>query len=115
MVLCGGLLVAAGTQAGAAPELDPSTGLVMADDWRLVAAHCGACHSTRLVTQNRGSRETWLALIRWMQATQGLWPLNPPSEQAIVDYLATWYGPVAQGRRAPLATELMPKLNDKKN
>ena len=118
-VLCSSLLLAGAVPAGAqpaeTPALDPASGLIMADSWRLVAAHCGACHSTRLVTQNRGSRETWLAMIRWMQDSQGLWPLNPPSEQAIVDYLATWYGPMRQGRRAPLAANLMPPNSDKKN
>ena len=43
------------------------------DNWQIVAAHCGACHSTRLVTQNRGSRETWLHMIRWMQDNGKTW------------------------------------------
>lgn len=88
--------------------VDPATGLVMDDNWQLVAAHCGACHSTRLVTQNRGSRDTWLYLIRWMQETQGLWPFNEPTEQILLDYLATNYGPLAGSRRAPLPASLLP-------
>ncbi len=88
--------------------VDPATGLVMDDNWQIVAAHCGACHSTRLVTQNRGSRDTWLHLIQWMQETQGLWVFNEPTEQILLDYLATNYGPLAASRRAPLPANLLP-------
>ncbi len=87
---------------------DPATGLVMDENWQIVAAHCGACHSTRLVTQNRGSRETWLHMIRWMQDSQGLWPFNEPTETMLLDYLEKNYGPLAASRRQPLPTELMP-------
>lgn len=90
---------------------DPDTGLVMDGPWRLVGAHCGACHSTRLVTQNRGSRQHWLGLIRWMQETQGLWPLNAETEEQILDYLVQWYGPVPTGRRMPLPEHLLPAYN----
>lgn len=98
------------TGAAASTELptDPATGLVMDDNWQIVAAHCGACHSTRLVTQNRGSRETWLHMIRWMQDSQGLWPFNEPTETMLLDYLEKNYGPLAASRRQPLPRELMP-------
>jgi len=91
-----------------APPTDPASGLIMDENWQIVAAHCGACHSTQLVTQNRGSRETWEHLIRWMQATQGLWPFPEPTETQILDYLAANYGPVASSRRQPLPPELLP-------
>ncbi len=98
----------------AASELptDPATGLVMDENWQIVAAHCGACHSTRLVTQNRGSRETWLHMIRWMQDSQGLWPFNEPTEKMLLDYLEKHYGPLAASRRQPLPAELMPPTVD---
>ena len=89
-------------------ETDPATGLVIDDHWELVRAHCIACHSTQLVTQNRGSRETWLALIRWMQDSQGLWPFNEETERILLDYLETNYGPAAAARRQPLPASLMP-------
>ena len=100
--------------AAASTELptDPATGLVMDENWQIVAAHCGACHSTRLVTQNRGSRETWLHLIRWMQDSQGLWPFNEPTEKMLLDYLEKHYGPLAASRRQPLPPELMPPTMD---
>lgn len=103
-----GICLASGAAAAEALPTDPATGLVMDDNWQIVAAHCGACHSTRLVTQNRGSRETWLHLIRWMQDSQGLWPFNEPTETMLLDYLEKHYGPVAASRRQPLPAALMP-------
>ena len=55
-----------------------------------------------LVTQNKADREGWLEMIRWMQEKQGLWELEPELENAILDYLAANYGPVAASRRPPL-------------
>lgn len=101
-------LVPAVAQSPEPLPVDPATGLVMDDNWQVVAAHCGACHSTRLVTQNRGSRDTWLYLFRWMQETQGLWAFNEPTEQILLDYLSTNYGPLAASRRAPLPASLLP-------
>lgn len=86
-------------------EVDPSTGLVIGPGWEDVRAHCGACHSLALVTQNRGDAEHWRSLIRWMQASQNLWDLGP-AETQIVDYLAAHYGaPAVIPRRQPLVTE----------
>ena len=94
--------------ASGGPELDPDTGLVLDAGWELVRAHCTACHSARLVTQNRGQRQTWQHMIRWMQATQGLWPLDADTGTRILDYLAANYAPAASGRRQPLPPELLP-------
>ncbi len=85
----------------AGEDIDPASGLKIAPGMEQVKAQCGVCHSTRLVTQNRADREGWLKLIRWMQETQGLWPLGP-AEPEILDYLASQYGPQQRGRRAPL-------------
>ena len=106
-----GVFAAAAFGAAMAAEplpTDPASGLVMDDNWQIVAAHCGACHSTRLVTQNRGSRETWLEMIRWMQDSQGLWPFNEETERILLDYLETNYGPAVAARRQPLPASLMP-------
>ena len=92
----------------AAPEVDPTTGLVVAEGWQTVRAHCGGCHSHKLVTAQRGNRETWLDMIRWMQATQNLWQFDPATEETILDYLATNYSPSPVRRRAPIPPALMP-------
>ncbi|MBE1301066.1 MAG: hypothetical protein GJ680_14290 [Alteromonadaceae bacterium] len=73
----------------------------------LVRAHCTACHSESLITQNRLSREAWLETIRWMQKSQGLWPLGA-HEEPILDYLETHFSPKEQGRRPPIPAHLMP-------
>jgi len=80
------------------------TGLIYADGFDIVRGNCTACHSARLVTQNRASREGWTEMIRWMQASQGLWDLGD-NEPIILDYLATHYAPEDVGRRANLNVE----------
>ena len=97
------------TRQVGAVDLDSATGLMKDDGWELVSAHCGACHAPSLVTSNRGNRETWLARIRWMQATQKLWEIEPASEDQILTYLAKHYAPTASARRKSLAPELMPQ------
>lgn len=81
-----------------------STGLVMDPAFPLIIAHCTSCHSAKLITQNRATREGWAAMIDWMQATQGLWQFDEHEPQ-ILDYLATYYGPVKTGRRKALVVE----------
>lgn len=90
----------------AVPPKDEN-GLVKAEGYQLVKAHCSACHSPSLIVQNHMRRERWIETIRWMQATQKLWPLGD-AEPAILDYLETWYGPKTQYRRPPLQEALMP-------
>jgi hypothetical protein len=77
------------------------TGLIADNGYELVVANCTVCHSSKLVTQNRATREGWESMIRWMQATQKLWDLGE-NEDIILDYLAKNYAPKATGRRAPL-------------
>ena len=91
-----------------AQEVDETTGLTVAPGWELVRAHCGGCHSHRLVTAQRADRQTWLDMIRWMQATQNLWQLEPATEEGILDYLAANYPPQPNRRRAPIPPTLMP-------
>jgi len=89
-------------------ELDPFTGLKMAGDWELVRNNCIACHSPKLITQQRGSKAQWLNMIRWMQKKQNLWQFDPDTEDRIIGYLAGNYPPQADRRRAAIPPDLMP-------
>ena len=92
-----------------AADVDPDSGLVKQPGWEDVRTHCGACHSFSLVTNQRGSRDTWRDMIRWMQRTQNLWELPADSEARILDYLADNYGPeTTRQRRPPIPPDLMP-------
>ncbi len=78
------------------------TGFAEGAGLQLVINNCTTCHSAKLVTQNRMSKERWKATIRWMQETQNLWDLGA-NEEAIINYLATYYAPTEKGRRQNLA------------
>jgi hypothetical protein len=80
----------------------------MTGDWELVRANCIACHSTRLITQQRGSAAQWLTMIRWMQEKQNLWQFEPEVETKIVNWLAENYPPSEDRRRAAIPPDLMP-------
>ena len=100
-----------GAGVGAAddqPEIDALTGLKMAGDWELVRANCIACHSPKLITQQRGTEAQWLSIIRWMQKKQNLWQFEPEVEQKIIGYLADNYPPQEDRRRAAIPPDLMP-------
>ncbi|MEE4161790.1 MAG: hypothetical protein V2I25_04720 [Woeseiaceae bacterium] len=105
-----GLLATGAIAAAAAdePELDAFTGLKKTGDWELVRNNCVACHSAKLITQQRGTQEQWLAMIRWMQKSQNLWQFDPETETRIITYLAENYPPSEQQRRAPIPRELLP-------
>ena len=87
------------------------TGFIEGEHKMLVVANCTGCHSSKLVIQNRASREGWKNMIRWMQQTQNLWDLGG-NEEKILDYLSTHYAPEEQGRRANLEIEQWYKLKD---
>lgn len=78
-----------------------ATGFKQGDGLQEVIVSCTPCHSAKLVTQNRATKEGWIGIIRWMQATQNLWDLGE-NEDIIVDYLAKHYAPEETGRRKPL-------------
>lgn len=102
------LLSALSLGAPKSPLIDPNSGLVQAPHWKLVLGHCGACHSYKLITAQRGNRDYWLKTIRWMQNTQNLWPIPAEQESAILDYLAEHYDETQWGRRPPLKATLLP-------
>lgn len=91
-----------------AKSIDAATGLIESEGFVTVRANCTVCHSARLITQQRATRSGWLEMIRWMQATQNLWPLDPTTETTILDYLATHYAPSGSWRRAPLPPSQRP-------
>lgn len=80
------------------------TGMAYDENFEIVRAACTSCHSSKLVTQNRATREGWHQMIEWMQATQGLPDLGK-NEPRILDYLAKHYAPKEAGRRANLDIE----------
>lgn len=80
------------------------TGFIQDVGMTEVINNCTNCHSAKLVTQNRMSREAWLATIKWMQETQNLWDLGE-NQSVILDYLAKNYAPQAKGRRQNLMIE----------
>jgi hypothetical protein len=81
--------------------VEPGPGLTEGQGRETVVRHCTVCHSARLIAQSRGDRDGWRAMIRWMQETQGLWPLGG-DEAIILDYLEASYPPLRSGRRKPL-------------
>lgn len=69
-----------------------------------VIGACTSCHSSKMITQNRATRDGWEQMIRWMQKTQNLGDLGK-SEPIILDYLAKYYAPKKAGRRQNIDAE----------
>ena len=97
-------LVASGVHGATEKPVDPQTGLVIDRGYEIVKSWCTSCHSARLITQARKTREGWADSIRWMQQTQGLWDLGQ-HEHEILDYLSKSYGVPAS---APLQPPVIP-------
>lgn len=85
-----------------AAEIDKESGLIVAPGMEEVKATCTVCHSAKFIILQRGDRDTWLSMIRWMQKTQGLWELDPKMEDTILTYLETNYPPGKASRRPNL-------------
>ncbi len=79
-----------------------ATGFKADEGMDKVITHCTACHSSKLVIQNRATREGWEQMIIWMQQTQKLWDLGRDKD-VVLDYLARNYAPEKQGRRQNLS------------
>jgi len=80
------------------------TGLYDDPDLPIVINTCTSCHSAKLITQNKATRDGWHSMIKWMQATQGLPDLGK-TEPVVLDYLARYYAPTKSGRRMNLDME----------
>lgn len=89
----------------ATKEINPQTGLIVDENSELVEANCLACHNSGLIVNMHASKKAWLAAIRWMQGSEGLWEFSPEDEEKILNYLAKNYGEKFDTRRRiPLAT-----------
>lgn len=106
--LGGGLVVAMDTL-----KKDTQTGLIEDENLYMVKAQCTSCHSSKLILQNRFTRDGWKQKIRWMQAKHNLWNLGD-TEKQVLDYLEKYYAPTASvARRAPLKDIKWYKLEQK--
>lgn len=77
------------------------TGLQDDPNLKVIIASCLSCHSSKLIIQNRATREGWHNMISWMQETQGLGDLGS-NERIVLDYLEKHYAPEEEGRRTNL-------------
>jgi hypothetical protein len=90
-------------------KTDPLTGLKMTNHWEVVRNNCIACHSANQFLKQRGTRQTWVEILRWMQKSQGLTKFTSTVETQILDYLVKNHGPVGRARRALIPPSLLPK------
>nr|WP_320127005.1 cytochrome C [uncultured Shewanella sp.] len=109
LIVCG-LLFTGATFAAEYP-VDPQSGLIMAPGWELVNYQCNACHTSMIVTQNRGGKAFWQETLQWMVDTQGLWDLSDTWEPTL-SYLSTYYGQAEMDmtifRRLPIESSQLP-------
>jgi len=93
-----------------ASELDKESGLIIAKGLEEVKTNCTVCHSAKFITFQKGDRETWKSMIRWMQKTQGLWEFTAEVEDEILTYLETNYPPGDASRRPNLKAKELPNI-----
>ena len=96
MRLGGGLVLAAVLAAQACPAAraqDQLGGLPAGPGQEETYYACSACHSIRLVTQQRLPRRRWDHLLDWMVEKQGMVELPAADRALILDYLATYLNP----------------------
>lgn len=109
LIMCG--LLFTGASFAAEYPVDPQSGLIMAPGWELVNYQCNACHTSMIVTQNRGDKAFWKETLQWMVDTQGLWDLSDTWEPTL-SYLSTYYGQAEMDmtlfRRLPLDVSQLP-------
>lgn len=90
-VLAAALLAVAGSAAAVlAQESDRL--LPPGEGRETVEAICSACHSIRLVTQQKLSRERWDEVLGKMVKEQGMPELDAGTRESVLDYLAGNFG-----------------------
>ena len=57
-----------------------------------VVQNCTACHTDKLIIQNRMPAKKWDETITWMQEKQNMWALKPEARKKIVAYLGKHFG-----------------------
>jgi len=67
-------------------------GLPRSAGYEEVAAYCTACHSLRIVMQQRQPREGWNYLLTWMTEKQGMAPPPTADREILLDYLSQHFG-----------------------
>ncbi|GER06421.1 hypothetical protein GCM10007972_01330 [Iodidimonas muriae] len=81
-------------------DMPPDMAAMVAGEGRETSYYlCSGCHSTKLVTQQRLSRDRWAYLLDWMTKEQGMAELDAESRTIILDYLSTAYGPSTTQRK----------------
>ena len=90
--------------------IDADSGLIIAPGWETVKTNCTICHSARFITFQRGDRDSWASMIRWMQKPQGLWQFDEKTEDTILTYLAENYPPGKAPRRKNLPPRDLPPV-----
>ncbi|MEW5726819.1 MAG: hypothetical protein AB1918_03240 [Pseudomonadota bacterium] len=103
MRLAAVLVLAAGAASAQAPSpflVAPGGGageqeaaLPPGEGREVVEGICSGCHSIRLVTQQRLSRERWDSLLDWMVAEQGMPELDAETRERVLDYLGSHLAP----------------------
>ncbi|MEI6414228.1 MAG: cytochrome c family protein [Pseudomonadota bacterium] len=72
---------------------------------------CQACHSLKLVQQQRLSRRVWAELLAWMVTEKRMPEPSPDVKERLLAYLSTHYGAqksATPGGLLPLALPLLP-------
>ncbi len=81
------------TAMSAAAEEAKIPELPLGEGRQEVVETCSACHSLRLVVQQRLSQEVWDETLDWMVAEQGMPALEPLARRRILNYLSTHLNP----------------------
>jgi cytochrome c len=89
----GGALLLATLAIPAAEAQDDLGGLPAGAGQEETYYACNACHSIRLVIQQRLPRQRWDHLLDVMVEKQGMAELPPADRTLILDYLATHLNP----------------------
>ncbi|MFN3076150.1 MAG: c-type cytochrome [Alphaproteobacteria bacterium] len=78
--------------AGAGDDPQDWQGLPEGDGRRDVFYTCQACHSLKLVQQQRLDRRAWTGVLAWMVSEKRMPEPTPEVGERLVDYLSTHYG-----------------------